>query len=472
MASEPPKVLPFRKASRSRDEREFLPAAVEIVETPASPAGRAVVWLIMAVAVFALGWSFIGKIDIIATAEGRLVPVGQTKTLQPEDTGYVTAIRVADGDHVKAGQPLIELDPTEIAADRDRFARDLLQAELDLAGARGLQAVLTGGDAPHLVDPPAAASSLDRATAEADMQAEAIGQKAKLADLDQQITEKEAEAGEAVASRDKLTAELPLVQQEADIRTKLKDMEFGNKIAWLEAEQRLVEQKHDIDALGFHEQQARAAAASLRQHRDELVATYQKTVLDEAKKATAAVSELSAELAKAQQKLSHRTLVAPIDGTVQQLAIHTIGGVVTPAQPLLAIVPDHPGLVVEAMVKNGDVGFVHPGQTAALKIETFTFTRYGLINGTVLSVSHDAVTGTDKTKTEGDPASGPDGGRAEPAYIARIALDRDWIETENGRMPLGAGMAVTAEIQTGRRRVIDYLLSPLARHVEESGHER
>ncbi len=470
------RVLPFRKTedTRTRDEREFLPAAIEIVETPASPAGRAVALSIVAAAVFAIIWSCIGKVDIVATAQGRIVPVGQTKTIQPEDTGIVSAIRVADGDHVKAGQTLIELDAGEVTADHDRFARDLSEAQLDLASARGLQAVLASGDVPRLIEPPASASAQERDTAEADMRAEAAEQQAKLGDLDQQIVAKRAEADETAATIAKLRASLPLVQQQADIRTKLKDMEFGNKIEWLNAEQRLVEQQHDIASLGFHEAQARAAALSLEKHRAETEAEYAKSVLDELKKALGRSSELISEYAKSSEKLVHRTLTAPIDGTVQQLAIHTVGGVVTPAQPLMAIVPDHPGLIVEAMVKNGDVGFVHAGQKAALKIETFTFTRYGLIEGTVLSVSHDTVgdPNGDKRKTGNDPTTGAEATPPDPAYTARIALARDWIDTETGRVPLGAGMAVTAEIQTGRRRVIDYLLSPLVRHVSESGHER
>jgi len=170
-------------------------------------------------------------------------------------------------------------------------------------------------------------------------------------------------------------------------------------------------------------------------------------------------------------------LHAPIDGTVQQLAIHTIGGVVTPAESLLAIVPSEGGLVVEAAVQNRDVGFISAGQTVRVKVEAFSFTLYGLIDGQVIDVTRDAVSpaANDKKNNKAGQNDGDNvgsDGNSGPVYLARIALSQDWMMTENGKVSLTPGMAVTAEIQTGERRLISYLLSPLVRHVSESMHER
>jgi len=202
---------------------------------------------------------------------------------------------------------------------------------------------------------------------------------------------------------------------------------------------------------------------------------FQDGVLGDLAKPRTQASELEANLSKAEQRLALDTLRSPIDGTVENLAVHTVGGVVTPAQALMLVVPDTAQLVVEAGVENKDVGFVHPGQRAEIKVETFAFTRYGMIDGTVQALSRDAVLeGGDRKETDRRlPDEGGDEPVVKPAsYMARIALDRNWIDTEAGRMTLGAGMSVTAEIYTGKRRIIGFLLSPLQRVVGESGHER
>ncbi|HEU4826497.1 MAG TPA: biotin/lipoyl-binding protein, partial [Dongiaceae bacterium] len=204
----------LRLPRRTRDEREFLPAALEIIDTPPSPVGRAIGLTIIAVAIIAVAWACIGQVDIVATAGGRIVPQGKSKIVQPADTGIVTAIHVADGDHVKVGDVLIELNAIQALADRDRFARDLLQADLTLARLRGLAASLPGSPseerAPDLVDPPKEAKPEDLALALAAMRAQAANEAAKLADLDQQVEAKQAEAAEAEASAEKLQASLPM----------------------------------------------------------------------------------------------------------------------------------------------------------------------------------------------------------------------------------------------------------------------
>jgi hemolysin D len=471
----------LRLPKRTRDEREFLPAALEIVDTPPSPVGRAIGFTIILVAIAAIAWACIGKVDIIATASGRIVPAGKTKIVQPADTGIVTAIHVADGDHVKAGDTLIELNSNQVSADRDRFVRDLLQANLNLARLRGLAATLPGtpgeGKKPNLVDPPKDASKEDLALTQAAMRAQAANENAKLADLDQQIEAKQAEAAEAAANAQKLQASLPMLADQEQLLRTMRDQKIGSKLDWYQVNQQLIEQKHEIGVLAHRKEAAEAAQRALREQRAAAATQYQMEILSELDKVRAQASELNAELAKSQQRVSQNVLLAPIAGTVQQLAIHTIGGVVTPAESLLAIVPHDDSLVVEAAVQNRDVGFISAGQTVRIKVEAFNFTLYGLIEGKVLSVTRDAVQQSNDNKgknnnsqNEGDPTATD--GQSGPVYMARIALDQDWMMTENGKVQLTPGMAVTAEIQTGERRLISYLLSPLVRHVSESMRER
>ena len=456
---------------RPRYEVEFLPAALEIVERPASPLGRTIAVTIMAIFVIVVAWAILGKIDITASAPGRLVPQGKTKIIQPADTGIVTAIDVADGDHVTAGTKLIELNPTQAMADHDHYTTDLLQARLDRARLLGLLMAKTGA-VPVLVDPPANAGAADRAAADAAMQAQRAEQLAKLASFDQQMQEKDAEAAEAQATIDKLRISLPMLAAESALRQKLRDMQFGNKLASFDADARLADQRNEIPIYERHRDGARSAMAAMAQECQATDAGYRLNLYQDLDKTESRISELTSDLAKTDQMLREQILRAPIDGTVQQLAIHTIGGVVTPAEPLLVIVPDDAGLVMEAMVENRDVGFIHPGQRAGIKIEAFAFTRYGVIEGKVIGLTRDAVDPSPDPGRDGTSADPTQSAHREPGYIARISLSRDWMMTEAGKVPLGPGMIATAEIQTGRRRIIDFLLSPLARGFSDGLHER
>ncbi len=242
-------------------------------------------------------------------------------------------------------------------------------------------------------------------------------------------------------------------------------------------EQRLAEQTHDLPVLAARRVEAAAARAALERQRAEAVAEYRQTVLADLAKAEQHASQSREDLAKASEKLRQLVLRTPIDGTVQQLAVHTLGGMVSPAQVVLVVVPDNAGLVVEAQVANKDVGFVHAGQPAKLKVEAFTFTRCGLIHGTVVGVSRDAVindrarrAGRDK-QTDSESEDRQDHS-ASPGYTAHIALGQTALTTENDPAKLQAGMAVIAEIKTGRRSVISYLLSPLRRYAHEGMRER
>ena len=456
---------------RSPGEREFLPAALEIIEKPASPAGRMVAITICAAATLALIWACFGKIDIIATAPGRVIAIGNTKTIQPMEMGTVRAIRVADGDVVRKGQILLELDPTQVGADRQRFTEELRRAELNLAKQQGLWTALQTHKPPQFASQSIEAPVTEVEAARSSMTSEYEAQAASLADLNQQVAEKTAESAAAENSILRFKEALPFVQQQADLRSELVKLQFSNKLAYLQAQQTLVEHQRQIVILGNQKDQAAAQRLALVHKRKEAESSYQKNVLENLTKAQAQVAELRAETIKSGQLLAGKTLRAPIDGTVQQLAVHTVGGVVTPAQQLMVIVPRDGGLVVEARVNNRDVGFVHAGQVAEVKIDTFNFTRYGLIEGTVSSVSQDAVAPDEQRQKQASGAD-KDAPPLEPSYVAYVQLQRNWIDTESGRTSLGPGMTVSTEIHTGRRRIIDYLLSPLQRKVSESLHER
>jgi hemolysin D len=462
-----------RLPARRLDEREFLPAALEIVETPASPAGRTIAGTIILFFAVAILWACLGTVDIIATAEGRIIPSGKTKLIQPFETGVVRAIHVHDGQVVQAGDVLIELDPTANAADEHRLEHDLLQDKLDIAR---LSALLSGK--PENFAAPEGADPALVATARRQMEAQAAEQAAKVEALDRQIAQKRAEAAQAAETIAKIDAALPLLSQQRDIRKKLLENEFGSKLLYLQAEQQLVEQQHERLVQKQQREQAVEAMAALQQQRQEADAEYRNGLFADLAKAQMQANEHGEEALKAADRRKLQTLTAPVDGTVQQLAVHTVGGVVTPAQQLMVIVPQESRLEIEAMVANRDIGFVHEGQEAAIKIDTFTFTRYGLLHGKVLSVSQDAIA-RDKPqdKSGSSPQSGAESETSEPkgqelVYAARVSLDRTQMDVDGKLVNLTPGMAVTVEIKTGSRRVISYLLAPVLRYRQESLRER
>ena len=301
--------------------------------------------------------------------------------------------------------------------------------------------------------------------------------RAKIAALSRQQAQKEAEQATTAATIHKLETMIPVIQPRVDIRKTLMDKELGSKLTYFEILQLLVEQQEELSVQKSHLHEAEAAVAAIRETRGQAEAEYRHTLSDELAKAEQKANGLAQDLIKAEQKTRLQLLTAPVDGVVQQLAIHTVGGVVTPAQSLLVVVPSDSRLEIEAMVSNRDIGFVQPGQEAEIKIDTFNFTRYGLLHGQVLSVSQDAIIRERQQDRSNDRGLGTQNDTSEPKgqelnYSARISLDRTKMQIDDRMVNLSPGMAVTVEIKTGSRMILSYLLSPLLRYRQETLRER
>lgn len=458
--------------------RQFLPAALEILETPASPVGRAIGATVILFFALAVAWSVFGRVDIIATASGKIVPTGRIKVIQPLEAGIVSAIHVQDGARVAAGDVLIELDRTVTQAERKHIAQDLVANQLDVARLAMLRDNFDTGTIPGDFTPPAGASDADMARTRSAMRAQASEQLAKLASINRQIEQKHAEAQSITATIAKIDASLPLLEQGATIRRKAMEIQYGNQIAWLDAQARLVEQQNERIVQQRKIVEVTAARQALEQQIEQTKSAYERQTLNDLSDAEKKVAQLGQDLVKAERKTGEQVLRSPIDGTVQQLVLHTVGGVVTPAQQLMVIVPADSRLEVEAMISNRDIGFVSAGQVAEVKIDTFNFTRYGLLQGKVVSVSQDAIIREKPNAKAGTPKPGgalsessePEG--QELVYSTRIALDETQMQIEDKLVNLAPGMAVTVEIKTGTRRLIEYLMSPLLRYRHESLRER
>jgi hemolysin D len=467
--------LPGAIARRREHELAFLPAALEIVETPPSPIGRAIGATIVGFFSLALVWACFSTIDIVATAPGKIIPSGRSKVVQPFEIGVVRAIHVHDGESVKRGDVLIELDPTMNGAEREHLQSDLIATQLDVARLRAALA-----DAPDPLAefrPPAEADPALVTMQRQFLLTQTTEERAKLAALDSQKTQKEAERATAAAAIGKIEALIPLLQQQVDMRRTLFEHETGSRLLYLQTVQQLVEQQQELNIQKSHYRESDAAVAAITDTRAQTAAEYRRALFDDLGKAEPKAAGLAQDLIKAEQRTRLQLLTAPVDGIVQQLAVHTVGGVVTPAQPLVVVVPIDSHLEIEASVSNRDIGFVEAGQEAEIRIATFNFTRYGLLHGRVLTVSQDAVGRDDpQDQTPDKTQRGEDAQRTprneEPVYAARVSLDRTQMQVENKLVNLSPGMAVTVEIKTGSRTIISYLLSPLRKYRQDSLRER
>jgi len=467
--------FPNKNARKSVAEMAFLPAALEVVETPASPAGRAVAATVIAVFCFALLWASLGHIDIVASASGKIIPSGGIKVVQPFETGIVRAIHVTDGQRVNVGDILIELDPTMNESERNHLQADLTAAQLEMAR---LKAGLADVEDPLTAFQPPANASQALIDVQRDYLVKQTAEyRAKIKAIERQREQKQAERATIEATISKLLEVIPIVQQRVDIRKISSDREYTSKYQYFEALQVLVEQQQDLNVQRSRLQEADASIAALTDERSQSIAEFQRTLFGQLVEAERKADGLAYDVAKSQQKINAQFMMAPIAGTVQQLAIHTVGGVVTPAQVLLAIVPLESRLEIEAMVPNRDVGFVHPGQKAEIKVDTFNFTKYGLLQGQIVSVSRDAIVRDKPTDRSTEKNLGSNSESSEPKgqelnFAARVSLDRSQMQIDDELINLTPGMAVTVEIKTGSRSILGYLLSPLIRYGHDSLRER
>ena len=450
-------------------DHEFLPAALEIMERPPSAGLRWLTLMLCALFAIAIIWSIFGRVDVVAVATGKVIPSANVKLIQPIEIGAVRAIHVRNGQHVRKGQLLVELDSTLTTADEAQASRGLLSANIVEARNDALLAYLSGRQQGFVAP---AGTPRDVAETQQRFIATSVGEyEAQRASLVQSKAESAAEYAAAEAEVAKLKKTLPLVERQLAARKELAEKGYFSTIKLLEYEQLKVEHIQNIEVQEANAAKARAAMANYDAQIARLRETFGKTAVTDLSEAQDKSSMAAEELHKSSRRRQFQQLRSPVDGTVQQLSVNTVGGVVEPAKPIMVIVPDDAAVEVEAQILNKDIGFVHEGQSVRVKLEAYPFTDYGLIEGTVESISRDAI----DLSQQGAGAARDQNGKPPPTglvYAARIRLKQRSIRIGNRVQPIGPGLAVQAEIKTGERRIIQYLLSPITQTVDEAGRER
>jgi len=440
------------KEKRRVRQTEFLPAALEIIETPPSPLARFGLWVLIGGVGVALAWAFIGKLDVVVTAPGRIIPADRVKIIQPTELGVVRAIHVQDGQRVRAGQLLVELDPTAAGADDAQARTGLMAAQIDRARSQAVLSYLNGGSAVFTAPEgtPTELASIQRNLVATQIQE----YQSRRAILTRQRAEHVAEVAAADAEIRKIHETMPLLDQQIAAREKLVLKGHYPRLRLYELEEQRIERARNVDVQSAAAAKARAAIAGIDAQLGQLRSELARITVNDLAKAQDNSDLRRSELAKTDLRNRLMRLTSPVPGTVQQLSIHTLGGVVQPAETLLVIVPDDSKLVIDAKIPNREAGFVRTGQPVRVKVDAFPFTDYGTINGVLESVSGDAI----------------EDEKLGLVYSARVRMNPT--PAQRRELHLSPGMAITAEIMTAKRRIIQYLLSPISARLDEAGRER
>jgi len=431
-------------------ETEFLPSILEVTETPPSPVGRAVLWTIILMLVAGLIWVFVGEVDEVAIANGKVIPVGNVKIVQSQNKGAIKELYVKEGDYVEEGQPLLVLDTTKTQADVDQLKKQV--AYYDLTVSR-LQAEMN--DATFV--PPQSDDDL----AQKDIDAQVALYRSRRAKFAADQQKNQAAVAQASAAVEGAQAQLykyrSLEAVAAEKEARLEQLMQEDAISYfqlLEARASRVEYQRNAEA---SEKSVTESEGKLAEARDNLQTTetaYRQDTMSQLVEAKRQLNAYEEELKKADDTNQQSVITAPISGRVNQLAVHTLGGVVSEGQAIMMVVPDDAVMEIEAYADNKDIGFIQTGQTAEVKVETFNFQKYGMVNATVDEISPDA-------------GSNPQDKETYQKYRLTLGLENDTSGIE-----LTPGMNVSAEIKIKKKRIVDFFLDPFRQYQDEALRER
>ena len=437
---------------RDRLQYEFLPAAEEIVETPAAPLGALVVWLVTLLLIVALAWSYFGMIDIVAVANGKISTEGSTKIIQPAISGVVTNINVHEGQHVKKGETLLALDKTTVEKDVATANQSLNTARVERDILRRLAVGGNTDDIINNADLPDETKAMLRQFASSQTTLSAARRQAAggiISNYQQQLQFNQQAKNQLETSAQNLKNRKAEIEKQLPNANPVDKLRLQNELSNID--QRIT--SADSAILGQNQQllQSQSALTQAQNQSQTQTAETNSAFNNQIIAAEKRIIELENNLVKAKQALAQTIITAPVDGTVLSLTVKTIGGVVNAGQQLAQIVPEKVPLYVDAALDNQDIGFVKSGQRVVVKVATYPFQRYGYLEGIVENNSPDAIQDDKKGLI----------------YKAKIKLNDDKSSKQN-QLKLLPGMSVSAEITTGRRRIIEFFLDPLITKTEDS----
>ena len=427
----------------TKDKHEFKPLLIEIEEKPLNPLGRSLLWIIISIMFFGVIWLYLAKVDIVVSARGKVIPAGEVKTLQPIETGVISKLLVKEGDLVHKGQTLVEIDPSVTETNLDSKVKNLELLELEIA-----RIIALIRNQPFTVDSSIVDNDL-LATQQLIYNTTKKGYEQQLALIKQEKLQVRQQIESSKIDLERLQKHSDNIQKKEkellrviDIIAK-RDYDDVHKQV-IEYEEQVQMKKHDI-------QQLNEKLNELDQKKLLATQDFQNKLLEELTKKRKEATLLKVEIESIKFKKEKQSIISPVDGYVSKLMVHTVGGVVTPAEKLILIVPKDAPLIIKATVLNKDIGFIKEGMGAELKIDTFDFQKYGLIDAVVSHVSDDAI----------------EDEKLGPVYEVYLKPKKNYLMVKGKKEYLSSGMSVTAELKVGQRRVINFFLYPLIKYLDE-----
>ncbi len=431
-------------------ETEFLPSILEVTEKPASPVGRAVLYTIVALLIVGGIWVCVGQIDEMAIANGKVIPVGNVKVVQSQNKGAIKEIYIKEGDYVEEGQPLLVLDTTKTQADVDQLKKQV--AYYDMTVSR-LQAEMN--DASFV--PPSSSEDLSQK----DIDAQTALYRSRRAKFSADQQKNQAAVAQASAAVEGAKAQLykyrSLEAVAAEKEERLEQLMQEDAISYfqlLEARASRVEYQRNAEASEKSVTESEGKLAEANDNLQTTETTYRQDTMSQLVEAKRQYNAYAEELKKADETNQQSVIVAPISGRVNQLAVHTLGGVVSEGQAIMMVVPDDAVMEIEAYADNKDIGFIQVGQQADVKVETFNFQKFGMVHATVDEISPDAGSNAQDKETY-------------QKYRLTLGLEND-----DSGIELTPGMNVSAEIKIKKKRIIDFFLDPFRQYKDEALRER
>jgi hemolysin D len=480
---------------RTRIDNEFLPAALEILETPASPVRAAFIWFICVLVASTLAWTYFGTFDIVSTAQGKIQPTGRVKVIQSLETGKTKSIPVVNGSHVKAGDVVVDLDDTGLRSDEDAMTVSIVALHGEVARRKAVLGTVRGWMAQGIwqaergmpEDTIQFSSDVPENVPDRIKERERMIFMADLSQLSSNLDNLSAQRDQQQATVARLGARIDAhktliatLKDRVDMRSSLVSQSAGSRSGVIDALEEQQKEETDLAEEIGQLAEAKAAFAVATSEGEKTVRAFIADYAGKQGDAAKQADQLEQQVIKARTRRQSMVIVSPIDGVVEASAITTIGQVVNPGAELMRIVPGGTALEIEAYLPNSDVGFVSIGQEAVIKVEAFPFTRYGIVHGHVTSIARDAVPEADAQQMESEPAKELQSiiplGNVQRVqnlvFPVTVRLDSDVIKVDGTLQPLSPGMAATVEIKTGKRRILEYLFSPIAEISSEAMHER